>query len=98
MNEYNMDHILSVHSHFNSMFYFAHPNIFQFIHVSKNIQIDVYIKTRSPEGGWRNCIIFKEDFAKEKILGKTNCYKFVKSISYKFQIFNQIINLLTINN
>jgi len=37
MNEYNMDHIPSVHSHFNSMFYSAHPNISQFKHVSKNI-------------------------------------------------------------
>lgn len=48
------------------MFYSAHPNIFQFIHVLKNIQIDVYIKTRSPEGRIRNCIISKENFLKKK--------------------------------
>jgi len=47
---------------------------------------------RSPEGRWRNCIIYlkiKEDFVKgkmtEKILGKINCYEFVKSVAYKFQ-------------
>lgn len=72
------------------MFYSVHPNIlFQFIHVIKDIQINVYIKMRSPKGRRRNCIISKENFLKEKItekiLGTINCYEFVKSVSYKFQ-------------
>ena len=37
----------------------------------------------------RKYIISKEDFVKEKmtkkILGKINCYEFVKPVSYKFQ-------------
>lgn len=53
---------------------------------------------RSPEER-RNCIISKEVFLKkkmtEKILGKTICCKFMKSVSYnKFQP-NYIIKLLT---
>ena len=65
------------------MFYSTHPNIFQFIYVSKNIQIDVSIKIRSPEGWRRNYIMPKEDFVvKKKMLEKIDFYK---SVSYKYQ-------------
>jgi len=50
------------------MFYSAHPNIFQFIQVFKNIQSDIYIKTRSSEGKRRNYIISKD--VKEKMTEK----------------------------
>jgi len=57
--------------------------------VLKNIQIVIYIKMRSPEAKRRNCIISKENFIyekmTEKILGKFNCYEFVKFACYKFQ-------------
>jgi len=39
----------SIHSYFNSMFYSAHLNIVQFIHIYKNVRIDIYIKMRNPE-------------------------------------------------
>lgn len=40
---------------------------------------------RSPEEKRGNCIISKEDFVKEKILGKMYCYEFVKLLSYQCQ-------------
>jgi hypothetical protein len=39
----------SFHSKFNRNFYSAKPNIFQFIDVLKEIQIEVYVKLRSTE-------------------------------------------------
>ena len=35
------------HSKCNGMFYSAHPNIYKFIDVLKNVQKDTYIKIRS---------------------------------------------------
>lgn len=40
----------SIHSYLNAMFYSAHPKVYQFIHVLKNIKINVYIKMKNPEG------------------------------------------------
>lgn len=37
----------SFHSKFNSCFYSANPNIFQFIDVLKEVQIEAYVKLRS---------------------------------------------------
>ncbi|KAE9530452.1 hypothetical protein AGLY_010914 [Aphis glycines] len=51
----------SFRSHFNSMFYTAHPNIYQFLEILKNVQIYTYIKMRSLEVmKKRNCILLKE--------------------------------------
>jgi len=38
-----------IHSKFNSCFYFAQPNIFQFINVFKEIQIESCIKLQTTE-------------------------------------------------
>jgi len=79
----------SFHSHFNSMFYTAHPNIYQFLEILKNVQIDTYIKMRSVEVmKKRNCILLKEKFIADnmnkKIAGIINRFDFVKLMSYKF--------------
>jgi len=71
------------------MFYTAHPNIYQFLEVLKNVQIEPYIKMRSSEiMKKRNCIILKETFIKnkmnEKNAGIINRFDFVKLMSHKF--------------
>jgi len=79
----------SFHSYFNSMFYTAHPNIYQFLEILKNVQIDTYIKMRSVEVmKKRNCILLKEKFIADnmnkKCAGIINRFDFVKLMSYTF--------------
>jgi hypothetical protein len=71
------------------MFYIAHPNIYQFLEILKNVQIEIYIKMRSVEVmKKRNYILLKEKFITEnmnkKIAGTINRFDFVKLMSYKF--------------
>jgi len=77
----------SFHAHFNSKFYSAKPNLYQFIEVLKTVQIDNYIKIRSGQNK-RKIILLKENFIEEKItermLGKINRFEFIKALSFKF--------------
>jgi AAA+ ATPase superfamily predicted ATPase len=56
----------SFHSKLNSMFYSSYSNIFQFLEVLKNIQIDVYIKRRSSnQTQKRQITVEKENYIHE---------------------------------
>ena len=79
----------SFHSKFNSYFYNAHPNIFLFIDVLKNIQIDTYVKMNSvktPHEIKNKLYLRKKLFFKDKITlynSKTiTKFEFVKLVSY----------------
>lgn len=74
------------------MFYSAHPNIFQFIQVLKNIQSDIYIKMRSSEEKRRNYIISKEDFEKEKLTEKY-WEKLIATNLLNLFLINYLLNL-----
>jgi hypothetical protein len=56
------------HLKFNTLFYSAHPNIFVFIDVLKNVQKDIYIKLRSTHLNTRRTnIIEKETFIRNSM-------------------------------
>lgn len=81
----------SFHSKFNSLFYNPHPNIFQFLEVLKNIQIDTYIKIRSssqPKKVYRRALQERQQFVNRKIeqlrQNEISRLEFVKYMSYKF--------------
>ncbi|KAE9522680.1 hypothetical protein AGLY_016902 [Aphis glycines] len=77
------------HSKLNALFYSAHPNIFIFIDVLKNIQKHTYIKLRSTHLNTRRTnIIEKETFIRNamKRLEENQIEKleFIQILSYKF--------------
>lgn len=81
----------SFHSKFNASFYCSHPNIFQFLEVLKDIQIDTYIKIQSAHQEkkvYRRIFHERQKFIDNKIeeLKKNQISKFdfVKCLSYKF--------------
>jgi len=77
------------HSKFNALFYSAHPNIFVFIDVLKNIQKDTYIKLRSTHLNTRRTnIIEKETFIRNTMKrleeNQIDKLEFIQILSYKF--------------
>jgi hypothetical protein len=56
----------SFHSKFNSCFYSAHPNIFQFMNVLKKIQIKTYVKLRSTDKKKMLNLKIKKRISKQK--------------------------------
>lgn len=77
------------HSKFNALFYSAHPNIFVFIDVLKNIQKDTYIKLRSTHLNTRRTnIIEKETFIRNAMKrleeNQIDKLEFIQILSYKF--------------
>lgn len=58
------------HSKFNSSFYCAHPNIYQFVEVLKNFQIDTYVKIKSAsvvKKVYRKATVAKQLYIQNKI-------------------------------
>ncbi|KAE9539705.1 hypothetical protein AGLY_004957 [Aphis glycines] len=79
----------SFHSRLNRMFNCSHPNIYNFINVLKDIQIDTCIKIRSKEViKMKKTTVEKIFFLRQEMLKyenkKISRFEFVKSISNKF--------------
>jgi hypothetical protein len=77
------------HSKFNALFYSAHPNIFVFIDILKNVQKDTYIKLRSTHLNTRRTnIIEKETFIRNTMKrleeNQIDKFEFIQILSYKF--------------
>lgn len=78
------------HSKFNGMFYSAHPNIYKFIDVLKNVQKDTYIKIRSSshKKKIRREICQKQEFLRKEMIkydvNEITRFDFVKTVSFKF--------------
>lgn len=75
----------SFHSRLNGMFNCSHPNIYNFIYVLKDIQIDTYIKIRSKEViKMKKTTVEKNFFLRQEMLKyenkKISRFEFVKSI------------------
>ncbi|KAF0708341.1 Uncharacterized protein FWK35_00034753 [Aphis craccivora] len=74
----------SFHSKFNGMFYSAHPNIYKFIDVLKNVQKDTYIKIRSSNVKY-TCV--KQEFLSREMIkydvNEITRFDFVKTVSFK---------------
>lgn len=82
----------SFHSKFNSLFYSPHPNIYQFIEVLKNVQIDTYIKISSisiEKKVYRKKVVLNKHFIDSKIeLLRQNLitnFEFVKCMSSRYR-------------
>ena len=78
----------SFHSKFNSCFYSAHPNIFQFMDVLKEVQIETYIKLRSSNKLQNLKSKNKEIFIKTEMdkykNNEISRFEFLKNVCYKF--------------
>lgn len=83
----------SFHSKYNSNFYSAHPNIWIFINVLLNCQIDSYIKQRSTkivQKFYDPASLERQEFINSLIELLKNetitVMEFVKAVSYRFNI------------
>ena len=78
------------HSKFNGMLYSAHPNIYKFIDVLKNVQKDTYIKIRSSGQikKIRREIYEKREFLRKQMIkydvNEITRFDYVKTVSFKF--------------
>lgn len=72
------------------MFYSAHPNIFQFIDVLKNVQKETYIKQRSIHviKNRRMMVCEKENYLRQNMAkyesGQLTRFDYIKKVSFKF--------------
>ena len=72
------------------MFYSAHPNIYKFIDVLKNVQKDTYIKIRSSGQikKIRREIYEKREFLRKQMIkydvNEITRFDYVKTVSFKF--------------
>jgi len=76
------------HSKFNALFYSAHPNIFIFINVLKNIQKDTYIKLRSTHFNTRGTNIIEKETCISNAMkrleeNQIENLEFIQILSYK---------------
>lgn len=81
----------SFHSHFNSNFYSAHPNLFNFLNILKNFQSETYIKINSANCSVRKLKSItkkKQNFIQLKIQeynsNVLSTFEFVKIMSFKY--------------
>lgn len=81
----------SFHSHFNSSFYVAHPDIFKFINVLKDVQVNSYIKINSvnlPKVCNNTMYRKRNDYVTNLINLYVNNsirrFDFIKSVCYEF--------------
>jgi hypothetical protein len=82
--------LISFHSHYNEQFYTAHPSIYIFIDVIKQIQSTTYIKIRdldTPATLTRSekekVVYARQQYAKLESGEKTRSI-YIKSMSFKF--------------
>jgi hypothetical protein len=78
----------SFHSKFNRCFYSANPNIFQFMNVLKEIQIETYVKVQNTDKKQNVKSKSKKTYIKTEIErynnNEINRLEFIKNVCYTF--------------